>query len=101
MQALESSRALRSPLLLVGDSMPFAASACLSAIINLGSVVRLVGCALPGDSKMKCRPWQVAICCISYPASLAMAYMVDSTYGSCGLLLELIEKTITNFAMLV
>lgn len=62
--------------------MPFAALACLSAIINLGSVVRLVGCALLGGPEMRCRPWQVAICCISYLASLAMAYMVDSTYGS-------------------
>jgi hypothetical protein len=44
--------------------MPFAASACLFAIINLGSVFRLVGCALLGNPKMKRRPWQVVICCI-------------------------------------
>jgi hypothetical protein len=62
--------------------MPFAALECLSAIINLGAVVRLVGCALLGDPKTKCRPWQVVICCISYLASLAAAYVVDSTYGS-------------------
>jgi hypothetical protein len=85
----------------MGDPMPFAALACLSAIINLGSVVRLVGYALPRGLEMRCRPWQVAICCISYLASLAMAYKVESTYGSVVLLLELIQKITTNIAMLV
>ncbi|KAH8589076.1 hypothetical protein B0O99DRAFT_340371 [Bisporella sp. PMI_857] len=77
MQVLQSSRALRSPLASVGDPVSSAALACMSAIINLSSVVRLVGCALPGDPKMKCRLWQVAICCISNLASLAMVYVVD------------------------
>jgi hypothetical protein len=63
--------------------MPFAALACLFAIINLGSVFRLVGCALLGTSTIKRRPWQVVICCISYLASLAVVDIVDSTYGSC------------------
>jgi hypothetical protein len=62
--------------------MPFVALECLSAIINLGAVVRLVGCALLGGPTMKRRPWQVVICCISYLASLVD--MVDSTYGSRG-----------------
>jgi hypothetical protein len=84
MQVLASSRALRSPLLSVGDPMPFAVLACLSAIINLGSIVRLIGYTLPGDSKMKYRLWQVAIYYISYLASLVIVYMIDSTYGSYG-----------------
>jgi hypothetical protein len=42
MQVLESSQAVRGPLLLVGDPMPFMALVCLFAIINVGSVVRLV-----------------------------------------------------------
>jgi hypothetical protein len=62
--------------------MPFAALACLSAVVNLASVARLVGCALLGGSTMKRRPWQVVICCISYLASLMVADMVDRRYGS-------------------
>jgi hypothetical protein len=87
MQVLESSRAVRSPPSPAGDPMPFAALACLFAIINLGSVVRLVGCALLGGPKMKRRPWQVVICCISYLASLAVVVMFDSMYGTLWLLL--------------
>ncbi|KAH7363940.1 hypothetical protein BKA65DRAFT_489967 [Rhexocercosporidium sp. MPI-PUGE-AT-0058] len=79
MQILESSQALRSPTSQVGDPLPFAASACLFAIVNLASVVRLVGCALLGGRTMKRRPVQVVICCISYLASLAVVDMVDST----------------------
>jgi len=60
--------------------MPFVALVCLFAIINVGSVVRLVGCALRG-SKMKRRPWQVVICCISYLTSLAVVVTFDSMYG--------------------
>jgi hypothetical protein len=83
-QVLESSRALRSPLSLVGGLMPFPALECLSAIANLASIVRLVGCALLRGPEMKRRPWQVVICYASYLASLAMVDMVDSKYGSGG-----------------
>jgi hypothetical protein len=55
-QVLLSSRALYSRLLLVGGPMPFVALECLSAIINLGAVVRLVGCALLGGPMIKRRP---------------------------------------------
>jgi hypothetical protein len=62
--------------------MPFAALACLFVIINLGSVVRLVGYALLGTLKIKRRPWQVVIYCISHLALLAVVDIIDSTYGS-------------------
>ena len=42
--------------------MPFMALECLSAIINLGAVVRLVGYTLLGGPTIKRRPWQVMIC---------------------------------------
>lgn len=61
--------------------MPFAALACLSAIVNLASVARLVGYALLGGFTIKRRLWQVVICYISYLALLAVVDMVNSTYG--------------------
>ncbi len=80
MQVLLSSRALCSRLSIVGSPMPFVALECLSAIINLSAIVRLVGCALLGGPTMKRRQWQVVICYISYLALLVG--IVDSMYRS-------------------